>query len=168
MIVLVVVAVLAAVAIPAFLHYQLKSKTAEASVNLGSIATMQSAFFSEWEGYLFCGATGSFPLGASKMPWPGPAPGFDQIGFTPMGDVYYSYEVAVGGGQAILNIANLGIPGRSGAFAASAVADLDGDGVHGEFIYSSNVELVSRTRQLGAGHAASRSTMVEDLTPGRF
>lgn len=166
MIAVAIAALLAAMALSVYRHYQLKSKTAEARANIGTIAGMQTAFFAEWDGYLPCSASRPPPLSPDKAPWPHPAPGFDLIGFMPTGGVYYSYEVAVGG-QPVANIAHSGIVGGD-VFAVSAVADLDGDGTHGEFVYSSHAALVPRTPQLTPGHAAVHNHLVESLTPTSF
>ena len=111
-------------------------------------------------------ASQTSPLTPARVLWPRPAPGFDVIGFAPAGAVYYSYEVTVGGSP-VVNVANSGLAGGE-AFAASAVADLDGDGLHGEFVYSSDTALAPRTPQLAPGHGAVRSHAVESLTPAAF
>ena len=47
MIVVAIIGILAAIAIPNFLQYQLKSKQSEAKVNLGAIKTSEVAFQAE-------------------------------------------------------------------------------------------------------------------------
>ena len=49
MIVISIISILAAIAIPNFLKYQLKSKTAEAKTNLGSIKIVQEVYKSEYD-----------------------------------------------------------------------------------------------------------------------
>ncbi len=115
MIVVAIIGILAAIAIPNFLQYQLKSKTAEAKVNLGAIKTNQEAYRAENDVYLVCAATPAAVPGTSKAAWAaGGIANFDSIGFSPAGDVYYQYAVA-----AIAAIAT--------DFRASATGDLDGD-----------------------------------------
>ncbi len=68
MIVVAIVGILAAIAIPNFLAYQAKSKQSEARVNLGAIFTSQSAFFSEENVYSDnFKAIGWQPIGTAKQ-----------------------------------------------------------------------------------------------------
>ena len=51
MIVVAIIGILAAIAIPNFLRFQAKSKQSEAKTNLGGIFTAQTAYFAEKNGY---------------------------------------------------------------------------------------------------------------------
>ena len=51
MIVVAIIGILAAIAIPNFLTYQCKAKRSEAKGNLGSIKTQQAAYFAEYDNY---------------------------------------------------------------------------------------------------------------------
>jgi type IV pilus assembly protein PilA len=51
MIVVAIIGILAAIAIPNFLNYQCKAKQSEAKTNLGSIATCEEAYFAEYDTY---------------------------------------------------------------------------------------------------------------------
>lgn len=51
MIVVAIIGVLAAIAIPNFLNYQCKAKQSEAKANLGNIRTSQEAYFAEYDTY---------------------------------------------------------------------------------------------------------------------
>jgi prepilin-type N-terminal cleavage/methylation domain-containing protein len=57
MIVVAIIGILAAVAIPDFQRYQLKSKTAEVKLNLSAIAKSELAFMVEMDGYVSVAAT---------------------------------------------------------------------------------------------------------------
>lgn len=95
MIVVVIIGILAAIAIPQFLKYQLKSKTTEATRNLGGLKVNQDAFVSKWNFFVSASAT---PTGRTPDPakasWVLAAPGmgFDLLGFAPSGQVYYVYS----------------------------------------------------------------------------
>ncbi len=116
MIVIAIIGILAAIAIPNFLSYQLRSKTAEARYSLGTIKTTSEAYRSEHDTYVVCGSNpGNIP-GVSKSGWVTPNGDFDLIGFTPAGSVYYSYSVIAGGS------------GIATSFIALAESDLDADG----------------------------------------
>lgn len=51
MIVVAIIGILAAIAIPNFLNYQCKAKQSEAKANLGTIRSMQEAYFAEYDEY---------------------------------------------------------------------------------------------------------------------
>jgi len=51
MIVVAIIGILAAIAIPNFLNYQCKAKQSEAKANLGNIRTNEEAYFAEYDGY---------------------------------------------------------------------------------------------------------------------
>jgi len=51
MIVVAIIGILAAIAIPNFLNYQCKAKQSEAKSNLGNIRTAQEAYFAEYDHY---------------------------------------------------------------------------------------------------------------------
>ena len=124
MIVVAIIGILAAIAIPNFRNYQLKAKTSEAKVNLASIAMGEEAYYAEIGVYLVCAASSSATPGAAKIDWT-PSTGFTSIGFAPKDTtVYYVYDVASGAGTGE-SIAN--------SFVASATGDLDGDSTSGVY-----------------------------------
>ncbi len=138
MIVVAIIGILAAIAIPNFIRYQLKSKTAESRTNIGGIKTSQESFRATEDFYANIAV--QVPAGApspAKQAW-GEAIGactgcdrtaanaancnlFDCIGFRPAGDVYFQYT-------------SEGQPqGVTPDFCATAQGDLDGDGNISEF-----------------------------------
>ncbi len=97
MIVVAIIGILAAIAIPNFLKFQLKSRTSEGRTNLGTIRTINEAFRAEWDWYAI---TAAYPAGvapsAARNAWPippAPAGAFDLIGFQPAGNVYFIYAI---------------------------------------------------------------------------
>ena len=94
MIVVAIIGILAAVAIPNFRNYQLKSKESEAKVNLAAIGVAQEAYFAEYDAYVVCTANPVAPAGAAKRDWVNnPLWGWDAIGFKPKDSkVYFTYE----------------------------------------------------------------------------
>lgn len=118
MIVVAIIGILAAIAIPSFLSYQLKSKTIEAKTNLAGIKTAELTFAADRSCYLSVqnnGWPGLVPANGAQVPWPvaatqatpgslciNPATGapasavgtFGDVGFTPSGQVRYNYHVA--------------------------------------------------------------------------
>jgi len=92
MVVVAIIAILAAIAIPQYRNYQFKSKTTEAKVNLGAIKTAEEAYRAENDVYRTASATPSGDPTAQKRDWPSTSD-FDEIGFRPAGKVYYQYGV---------------------------------------------------------------------------
>jgi len=95
MIVVAIIAILAAIAIPNYLRYAMKSKTAEATTNLGAIRTGETAYYAENDKYKTCDATPTGGgLSVTPVEWlgdPGVAE-FADIGFEPDGWVRYLYQ----------------------------------------------------------------------------
>jgi type IV pilus assembly protein PilA len=169
-----VVGVLAAIAIPNFLRYQLRSKQAEAKVNLGAIRTSQMAFRTEVGSFASADpAPSPEGIGPDQRAWtaqPCPAAcarespagcvSFDCIGFRPAGAVLYSYACATSGDGAHMTCGALG--------------DLDGDGERSLFVTGTagpNGQLAAPPPDFG-GLAPpcplARPGEVVDCTPGVY
>ena len=95
MIVVAIIGILAAIAIPNFLQFRLKAKTSEAKSNLGAIRSTEVAYFAEWDYYV--GNQPATPISnrsgnPNKEPWV-PTTRFSVLGFAPEGSVFYSYAL---------------------------------------------------------------------------
>ena len=111
MIVVAIIGILAAIAIPNFLRFQLKSKSSEGKVNLAAIRTAEESYLAEFGNYEAAApAPGTAPT-TTKTVWPATAPGFDTLGWSPEGSVFFQYAITTG----------------SGGYTATATADIDGD-----------------------------------------
>ena len=102
MIVVAIIAILAAIAIPNFLKFMNRSKTAEAKTNLGAIRVCEVSYHGENDVYIPCVAypdpllVGPVPQIWNELAISAPAHashGFYLIGFAPDGDPRYSYRV---------------------------------------------------------------------------
>jgi len=172
MIVVAIIGILAAIAIPNFLQYQLKAKTAEAKTNIGSIKTSQEAFKAEYDFYATCTANPAVAtIGPAKQAWGVPAAGngWAEIGYSPSGSVYYSYEVSTGGTVSTAAIRGIAAGSCGNAMSIGAVADLDGDGTNGEFglrVDNAGGVAAGAPGIVTANPAANNS--LEDMVPGSF
>jgi len=113
MLVLAVVALLATIAIPLFRTYQLRSKSAEAKSNLGSIRVLEETYYSSHDQYLAAASEPAVIPGSLATDF-NPNAAFTALGFRPEGRVYFSYGVAVNA--------------DASGYTADAAADIDGDG----------------------------------------
>lgn len=138
MIVVAVIGVLSAVAIPTFQSYVYRSRTSEAVTFLGEIRQRQEAYRAEFGQYCsVSAAVGSAPAGGSwapatlpsggaKVAWTGTPGSWSQLGAAPDGLVMFQYRTTAGPPGT-----NPGISGYDGTdfwFVAQAQGDLDGDG----------------------------------------
>jgi type IV pilus assembly protein PilA len=114
MVVVAIIGILAAIAIPNFMLFQLRSKAAESKTNLAAIRTAEEGHFAELGSYVAAAAHGNTTFATTKQPWGVGNAGFQQLGWAPEGDVYFSYTIVTNG------------PVNT-EWAASALADLDGD-----------------------------------------
>lgn len=69
MIVVAIIGILAAIAIPNFIRYQLRSKTTEAKVVMGGIKTSQESFRAEYDNYALILQTPAAAVATTKIPW---------------------------------------------------------------------------------------------------
>lgn len=148
MIVVVILGILAAVAIPAFSRYVRKSKTAEATTNMAHIVTGQVTAYqrsadNDLAHFVNAGPTPYDPPTASKYP-PNAAlwvddPAWAELGFSLDTGHYYQYSASLSGGRelATLLLALREIdespPSGGEGFSVMASGDLDGDGTTSAF-----------------------------------
>ena len=115
MIVVAIIGILAAIAIPNFLRFQLKAKTSEGKTNLAAIRTSEQSYYSEYGRYV--SSTGAGPaltsVGSSKTGFVSTT-GFTTLGWSPEGQVFFSYAV--------------GSDALGTGFLATAMADINANG----------------------------------------
>ncbi len=140
MIVVAIIGVLAAIAIPAFINYVKRSKTSEAGANLKSLFTGAAAYYQReiWpRGAVAAGTAVAASTNCTVGPLTsGNAPGnnkssvafstlgtgeFASLNFTPADPLYYRYHIINGAAGCG------GAPGNLGVYTFQAQGNLDGD-----------------------------------------
>jgi len=122
MIVIAIVGILAATAIPNFIRFQLHSKVAEARVNMKAVVTAEHSFYASNGAYRAAAVTPAGVATGTKRLWAGGGfADFQSMGWAPAGSVFFSYEVTVD-------------PTGTG-FTVAAQGDVDSDGGFAEFAY---------------------------------
>lgn len=103
MIVVAIIGVLAAIAIPNFLNYQCKAKQSEAKQALGSMRTGQEAYFAEYDEY-----SSSLSL----------------IGFKMKDGARYTYSISEAGETDFIGVATATLNGQSDQWSTGSTGDL--------------------------------------------
>ncbi len=126
MILVVIMGVLAAIAVPAFTRYVRRSKTSEALGNIqkimqGEVTYYQASLERGGTSFLSCAYTPSTPPSATKYPanvsrWTSD-PNWTAVGFS-LSDAHYYQYYTLGDGVSV---------------GAAALGDLDGDGIQSTF-----------------------------------
>jgi type IV pilus assembly protein PilA len=134
MIVVAIIGILAAIAIPNFLRFQLKAKSSEGKTNLAAIRTAEQSYYSEFGVYVSSQGESPATIGAGKQVFdPTLATGFDTIGWSPEGNIYFQYGAMTSTGT---------------GFFATAYADIDAD---------TNDQGWAYLKDAGAGESAQTS-----------
>jgi len=124
MIVVAIIGILAAIAIPNFLAMQLRAKRSELPTNVDAIRTAEKAYHAEWDSF----------TSASNVPTT--LPGRSQVAFT--GGGYLSFEnlgwVSDGKVRGMYNTTNSGATASADDdFTSIGIADVDGDGANSQY-----------------------------------
>ncbi len=152
MVVVVILGVLAAIAIPFYNNYIFRSRSAEATVNINGIRTLEESWFAENNAY--CDTVGDCNPSVTGnqtccVAAPGGAPGkqtrnwtgaqvtnWGTLGFAPTGaSTYYTYSVNTACPATIIGVCNARL-------TIGAEGDLDGDGNRHTFAYATGTGAV--------------------------
>jgi prepilin-type N-terminal cleavage/methylation domain-containing protein len=127
MIVVAIIGILAALAIPTFSNFRMKARVAESRANLGAIRNTEIAYYAEWNTYITGQdrtPTHGGPPNHVKIPWD-PDTRFSVLGFQPEGDVFFEYSLEPIGSL------------FSTTYNARVWGDLDNDGLWSQFYIGS-------------------------------
>ena len=113
MIVVAIIGILAAIAIPNFLRFQLKAKSSEGKTNLSAIRTAEESYYAEYGEYVSADASPAVTNDNLKTNFTHAVAGtgFEVVGWSPEGDVFFNYAVETAAGD--------------DGYMASAAADID-------------------------------------------
>ena len=139
MIVVAIIGILAAIAIPNFMRFQAKSKQSEAKMSLGAIGTTAEAYRAEKDTY---------------------NTSFIGLGWSPQGNTRYTYyyslgagtdyvisnSVATSGGCAMSKPTSVGATANT--FTAGACGDVDKDATCDQWIYDNTRTLTNNTNDV--------------------
>ena len=130
MIVVGIIGLLSAIAIPNFISYQARSRRSEAYVNLAAIARIQSAYHAEQGEYFEAGAWPNFAdyggLSTRKMEWDAASEAaYAGLGWRPEGQVFYVYDTNTGATACTCAM----------CFTATAAGDVDDDDLNSAVMY---------------------------------
>ena len=139
MIVVAIIGILAAIAIPNFIRFQLRARSGEGRINVAAIRTAQEAFAAEFNRFqpaLLAPASLPGETKATFVDAGALGTNFASLGWRPEGQVYFQYEVVTGC--------------SSGCYFVAAQADIDGDGSlqhwgyhHPEVVYDRDGKVVA-------------------------
>ncbi|MFQ5515761.1 MAG: type IV pilin protein [Myxococcota bacterium] len=135
MIVVAIIGILAAIAIPNFLRFQLKAKSSEGKTNLAAIRTAEESYFAEYGVYVSSLPSPTAIGNNQKVTYVHAIAlkGFDQLGWEPEGQVFFNYSAAVNGNN----------------FTAAAVANIDNAGNPQYWGYSTDGVVTAKTHAAG-------------------
>ena len=124
MIVVAIIGILAAIAIPNFLAMQLRSKRAELPSNLDGIRTAEKAYHAEWDAFTTAADTPATQPSRAQVTFTGGGfAAFDNLGWKADGNVRGQYDVTA------VNAASF----QGDDFTATATSDVDGDSATAQY-----------------------------------
>ena len=134
MIVVAIIGILAAIAIPNFVEMQYRAKRAEIPANVDGIKTSEMGYEAAFDTFISAAANPASPSGKAPQAWTPTSP-FQQLGWAPDGEVRGSYTVTVTAAGS----------GGSGDFTVTGTGDIDGDGTNSQYTCTKSINTVQVT-----------------------
>jgi prepilin-type N-terminal cleavage/methylation domain-containing protein len=128
MIVVGIIGLLSAIAIPNFISYQARSRRSEAYVNLAAVGRIQNSYHAERGEFFESGAWPDFgdDLSTRKMQWDAASEAaYAELGWRPEGQVFYAYDSITQDPGCTCTV----------CFTASAYGDVDNDDLNSAVMY---------------------------------
>ena len=126
MIVVAIIGILAAIAIPNFVAMQAKSKRGELPGNVNAIKQVEVTYNTAFDTYLDAAAFPTTTPGKTAVAWDSASAGtFTTMGFNPNGNVHGQYQVTAT---------------TSSDFLVGAACDVDGDSIQANYTASGNAQ----------------------------
>lgn len=129
MIVVAIIGILAAIAIPNFVSMQYRAKRAEVPANVDGIKTAELAYEAAFDTYVVAGTNPTGTLGKTQVAW-GTSAGFDQLGWAPDGRVRGQYSVTTSSAT---------------DFTVEGDCDVDGDGTAANYTATKSINATQTT-----------------------
>jgi len=124
MIVVAIIGILAAIAIPNFLAMQLRAKRSELPTNVDAIRTAEKAYHAEWDSFTSASDTPATLGGRQQVDFTGGGyMSFENLGWTADGKVRGQYNTTASNASAAAN----------DDFTTIGIADVDGDGANSQY-----------------------------------
>ena len=130
MIVVAIIGILAAIAIPNFIEMQYRAKRSEVPSNVKGIKTAELGYDAAFDTFVQATAHPTTTASKQQVDWAGGNADFQKLGWAPDGKVRGVYTVtttAAGGGSA------------GGDFTVTGTCDVDGDGVIAQYTATKSV-----------------------------
>ena len=122
MIVVAIIGILAAIAIPNFMTMQLKAKRGELPSNVNGIKTAELAYDAMYDGFVAAATNGAATPSKTAVAWTTGVAGWTELPWAPDGEVRGNYTAAVVGTNDFLVTANCDVDADSvlATYTASA------------------------------------------------
>lgn len=124
MIVVAIIGILAAIAIPNFMTMQLKAKRGELPSNVNGIKTAELAYDAMYDGFVAAATNGAATPSKTAVAWTTGVAGWTELPWAPDGEVRGNYAVALSG---------------TNDFGITANCDVDADGIPATYTASATI-----------------------------
>ena len=136
MIVVAIIGILAAIAIPNFVEMQYRAKRAEVPANVDGIKTAEMGYDAAFDQFISVTQHPSTSPGKNPVAWGTGNSGFRTLGWAPDGQVRGRYDVTT-------TQPSSGNPG--GNFLVTGICDVDGDGTTANYTATKSINAVQNT-----------------------
>lgn len=134
MIVVAIIGILAAIAIPNFVEMQYRAKRAEIPSNVDGIKTAQMGYDAAFDEFISClDHPGAASIGKKQVDWAGGNTDFQKLGWSPDGKVRGTYAVDT-------TVASASVKGAD--FTVTGICDVDADSNPADYTATKSINTV--------------------------